>query len=765
MPIYSLGTSSNNSKKKKAPGPLHPTLQYNADVSLLSPRPRRLHPISSRIKKEERAEKTRYLTIVASPGGQQTTTSGGVIASPASKIAPQSIEKSSPVNDSMGALHQEALLSTGAHPRATSPSILDICRAGEEGQEIIPLLSLRRGMLHSCTLDSSCSPLDSLPDAMSSRTVADEFLVPLSRDSDHDERPLALTENVLCLWLGRFDLHRVVTAEMRFSVDDFIGVNRLPLMLPSVACLQLNGSNIPSVSNLGAHYSHLNTLWLNNCQLVTLNGLEQLSTSLKELHIAFNRVSDLSPLLSLCTSLEALDAEGNQIELVSSLPSVLTSLKKLHSLTLRGNPLEEYTDFSQRIVEAEKLKANENEAQITIVREQGWVNLPSEARTERENDWNNFFNTKSSVHLYRRWIQVVMPQLRYLDDMMLPSEAHIGEPRFFNMSPMRNTPVPNMDHAPDEKKKEKWRTESHLLVWKKGSIHSASSGPAYRGNESIAALKSERHLLHECLRDGGSNFVEQQLLEYSKNLRLRLSGPSVGGRHGNISLLNQCGGRFSNDSNSMSILWSPKGEPENPATFYEGEVFSGSAFLALRNNLLRRKREGRYRGGETSGWECRLFRVSATGSGERAKSFDTALQYEKEEEDKDGRFKEEMPQGNFFSVHSNHSSIELAKGLSQDRPRSDMAGRLGERTTTFRRDCREVKEENNVWLASTSSVFRGETQDDGDQAEFFKKELMRKRPQIPHEVVPASGEDLLSDFFSHQNNFEVVEVSKVEDIF
>ena len=66
-------------------------------------------------------------------------------------------------------------------------------------------------------------------------------------------------------------------------------------------------SHVPCVRDLGTCLARVEVLWLPRCKLRDLDGLPALS-SLRELYLAFNEVTDIS-LITMLSSLELLDLE------------------------------------------------------------------------------------------------------------------------------------------------------------------------------------------------------------------------------------------------------------------------------------------------------------------------------------------------------------------------------------------------------------------------------------------------------------------------
>uniref|UniRef100_A0A8C7CVX1 Leucine-rich repeat-containing protein 56 n=1 Tax=Oncorhynchus kisutch TaxID=8019 RepID=A0A8C7CVX1_ONCKI len=90
---------------------------------------------------------------------------------------------------------------------------------------------------------------------------------------------------------------------------------------------------ITSVGDLGTTLSHLQVLWISHCSLADLDGVP--SSSLKELYVAYNRVSDLSQ-VSMLENLQLLDLEGNDVDDLVQV-QYLGRHSQLRTLTLEGN--------------------------------------------------------------------------------------------------------------------------------------------------------------------------------------------------------------------------------------------------------------------------------------------------------------------------------------------------------------------------------------------------------------------------------------------
>jgi hypothetical protein len=106
--------------------------------------------------------------------------------------------------------------------------------------------------------------------------------------------------------------------------------------------LNLNGSTLESLRDLGTGFRLLQILWVSRCGLRDLDGLSGLP-ALRELYAAYNDVSDLQP-LDACADLEVLDMEGNCVADAEGL-HYLTACRRLQTLTLAGNPLAEQPGY------------------------------------------------------------------------------------------------------------------------------------------------------------------------------------------------------------------------------------------------------------------------------------------------------------------------------------------------------------------------------------------------------------------------------------
>ncbi|KXZ55146.1 hypothetical protein GPECTOR_3g296 [Gonium pectorale] len=105
--------------------------------------------------------------------------------------------------------------------------------------------------------------------------------------------------------------------------------------LPNLLELNLNGSVLDSLRDLGTGFRLLQVLWVSRCGLKGLDGLNGLP-ALRELYAAYNDITDLQP-VDACQHLEVLDVECNCIADPDCV-LYLTPCAQLQTLTLAGNP-------------------------------------------------------------------------------------------------------------------------------------------------------------------------------------------------------------------------------------------------------------------------------------------------------------------------------------------------------------------------------------------------------------------------------------------
>ncbi|KAL6107007.1 lrrc56 [Pungitius sinensis] len=149
------------------------------------------------------------------------------------------------------------------------------------------------------------------------------------------EAGLYLSKEKLESVCGTRDLSNVTSLEIHVDTQENT-LGDFGAHLPRLLQLKMNNSNIMSARDLGTTLSHLQVLWLSRCSLQDLDGICTF-TSLKELYVAYNNVSDLSQ-LGMLENLQLLDLEGNNVDDIVQI-QYLGLCGKLQTLCLEGNPV------------------------------------------------------------------------------------------------------------------------------------------------------------------------------------------------------------------------------------------------------------------------------------------------------------------------------------------------------------------------------------------------------------------------------------------
>lgn len=119
--------------------------------------------------------------------------------------------------------------------------------------------------------------------------------------------------------------------------------------LPNLLELNLNGSALDSLRDLGTGFRLLQVLWVSRCGLTALDGLNGLP-ALRELYAAYNDISDLQP-VDACQHLEVLDLECNCIPDTDAV-LYLAACSSLQTLTLTGNPAADQPQYRAQVIAA-----------------------------------------------------------------------------------------------------------------------------------------------------------------------------------------------------------------------------------------------------------------------------------------------------------------------------------------------------------------------------------------------------------------------------
>eukprot|EP00736_Rhodelphis_marinus_P010204 Rmarinus@m.5975 len=118
--------------------------------------------------------------------------------------------------------------------------------------------------------------------------------------------------------------------------------------LPNLQELKLRSSSIRSLRCLGTRYENLSILWLTRVGLTELDGSNAFA-GVRELYLSYNDIDDLSP-FSAFAFLEVLDLESNNVTDPDQL-EFLIPCRKLHSLTLKGNPVSTQDKYEATVID------------------------------------------------------------------------------------------------------------------------------------------------------------------------------------------------------------------------------------------------------------------------------------------------------------------------------------------------------------------------------------------------------------------------------
>ncbi|XJO77046.1 hypothetical protein BDV3_001687 [Batrachochytrium dendrobatidis] len=202
-----------------------------------------------------------------------------------------------------------------------------------------------------------------------------------------------LSQEKLISLTGVTDLNCVKFLEIQVDSRS-IGLGQLGKFVPNIEQLKLNNSHVECIRDLGTGFTNLRVLWMPRCELAFIDGIGSLR-SLKELYLAYNRITDISS-IGMLEELEILDLESN---LISDLEQIehLAVCPNLEELSLQGNPL----DLFQKVL-------NKN------------MDDPKE----------KFIDT---IQAYREIIGKTIPQLKILDDYSI-GELHVQYETNFNIN-------------------------------------------------------------------------------------------------------------------------------------------------------------------------------------------------------------------------------------------------------------------------------------------------------------------------------------------
>ncbi|KAF0041319.1 hypothetical protein F2P81_007217 [Scophthalmus maximus] len=191
---------------------------------------------------------------------------------------------------------------------------------------------------------------------------------------------------------GTWELSHVTSLEICVDTQENT-LGNFGALLPRLLQLKMNNSVIMSVRDLGTSLSQLQVLWMSRCCLQDLDGISNYS-SLKELYVAYNSVSDLSQ-VGMLENLQLLDLEGNDVDNLVQV-QYLALCGQLQTLTLEGNPVcVRPTPTATQIRRANGVRSASLSGSVDV--------------KDRVVCWTGDYR-------YRAAVRELVPQLHYLDD-------------------------------------------------------------------------------------------------------------------------------------------------------------------------------------------------------------------------------------------------------------------------------------------------------------------------------------------------------------
>ena len=158
------------------------------------------------------------------------------------------------------------------------------------------------------------------------------------------------TDDVLRELANTDDLTTVTSLALALDASELSLPPILATVAPQLLGLDLRGSRLPSLRDLGSSLSHLRVLWVTRTCLASLDGLSSVP-ALEELYAAFNDVTDLSPLFDL-EHLVVVDIEANNVDDLNAVGFLGLGCPQLRHVSFTGNPLAADTQYRRRVVHA-----------------------------------------------------------------------------------------------------------------------------------------------------------------------------------------------------------------------------------------------------------------------------------------------------------------------------------------------------------------------------------------------------------------------------
>lgn len=146
---------------------------------------------------------------------------------------------------------------------------------------------------------------------------------------------------------GTNDLASVEEIQLRI-VSHTISLQRIHLFMPNLRVLNLEGSIVSSLRDLGCDIITLKYLNVSRCGLKSFDGTNGLGT-LEVMIAEFNIISDISPCCSLY-NLRKLNLKGNNIRTIDTI-TFLELCPKLKDLNLLENPVTKTHNYRNSVKE------------------------------------------------------------------------------------------------------------------------------------------------------------------------------------------------------------------------------------------------------------------------------------------------------------------------------------------------------------------------------------------------------------------------------
>ncbi|KAK6191566.1 hypothetical protein SNE40_003221 [Patella caerulea] len=144
-----------------------------------------------------------------------------------------------------------------------------------------------------------------------------------------------LSPRKLKLLTGSDNLDEVTSLDLKVDTTE-TSLGNFGSLLPNLTQLKMSESVVHSIRDIGSSLRGVRVLWMSQCGLYEVDGISSM-TSLQELYLPYNEISDIST-LSMLDDLQILDIEGNNIDDIAQM-QYLALCQNLTRLTIEGNPV------------------------------------------------------------------------------------------------------------------------------------------------------------------------------------------------------------------------------------------------------------------------------------------------------------------------------------------------------------------------------------------------------------------------------------------